>query len=169
MTMKSIEYDCVSELVLYGIEKFSYQELLMFRAACQKMARVGEDVVLFSFEEVQQFFNVKNIEDCDVAEELHERCGNLLNPIFKYSKHSEHFVSFCLFESVCTNRKERTVSIRATKLFVKLMAAFENEKGISEGPRVFLGTRLPRGKLRQSEYSFGLDVLIGQTNNPRLF
>ena len=157
------------ELVLYGIDKLSHQELLLFRAACQRVDIAREGVALFNFEEVQHFFNVKNIEDYDAVEELCKMCGKLLNPTFKYSKHSEHFVLFRIFQSVHTDGTERTVRIRASEKFVNMLIAFEQESGEGKGPRIFLGTTLPRGKRGKSEYSFGLDVLIGQTKNPRLF
>lgn len=157
------------ELVLYGINKLSHQELLLFRAACQRVDTASEGVALFSFEEVQYFLDVKNIEVYDVVEELCKRCGKLLNPTFKYSKHSEHFVLFRIFQSVHIDGIERSVRIRASEKFVNMLIAFEQESEEGKGPRIFLGTTLPKGKRGKSEYSFGLDVLIGQTKNPRLF
>lgn len=157
------------ELVLYGIEKLSHRELLLFRGACQRVDTAREGVALFNFEEVQHFFNVKNIEDYDDVEELCKMCETLLNPIFKYSKHSEHFVLFPIFQSVHIDGTERTVRIRASEKFVNMLIAYEPESGKSKGPRIFLGTTLPRGKRGKSEYSFGLDVLIGPTQNSRLF
>lgn len=161
-------HEYFDELVLYGIDKLSHQELLLFRAACQRVDTASEGVALFSFEEVQHFFDVKNVEDYDVVGELCKRCGKLLNPVFKYSKHSEHFFLFRIFQSIHTDGTECTVRIRASDRFVNMLIAFEQESGESKGPRIFLGTTLPRGKRGKSEYSFGLDVLIGQTNNPRL-